>query len=138
MCMEKVKNYLIIALLGLTLVFGYKWFFSNDKVSEDKIEQLNILNQKLDQQIIENNIQINNLSNEVNTLLESIRDKELVILDLEKDVEVSDALISDYKKDLNAYRLRLEKTREEIEKLKKDPIKRTGSDLLNSLSSKIN
>ena len=35
-----IKSILILILLGLTLLFGFKWFFSGDKVSKERVKQL--------------------------------------------------------------------------------------------------
>ena len=35
-----IKSILILILLGLTILFGFKWFFSGDKVSKERVKQL--------------------------------------------------------------------------------------------------
>ena len=35
-----IKSILILILLGLTLLFGFKWFFSGDKASKERVKQL--------------------------------------------------------------------------------------------------
>ena len=34
-----IKSILILILLGLTLLFGFKWFFSGDKASKERVKQ---------------------------------------------------------------------------------------------------
>jgi predicted negative regulator of RcsB-dependent stress response len=35
-----IKSILILILLGLTILFGFKWFFSGDKASKERVKQL--------------------------------------------------------------------------------------------------
>ncbi|CAG7580277.1 MAG: putative outer capsid protein [uncultured marine phage] len=133
-----MKSWMILILLALTLVFGFKWYFSGDAGSKERIEQLEKENEQLSDERADNIKLINILEIEVTNLEKVIETKEEIIDSLDVMVGIQDQKIAESKRELYKMRKEIEEKKEKIEELKKNPFKRTGNDLLNSLKNKVN
>ena len=130
------KSILILVFLGISILFFSMWFlkgtgykkefkkleleFQKLQKTRDSLEAVNI-KLKIDFEKIQQKIDERNLE---------IKKVEYELVKVKKDLNSSNNKLKKNKKDL-------EETRKKIEKLKKDPIKREGEDLINSLKEKL-
>jgi chromosome segregation ATPase len=130
------KSILILVFLGISILFFSMWFlkgtgykkefkkleleFQKLQKTRDSLEAVNI-KLKIDFEKIQQKIDERNLE---------IKKVEYELVKVKKDLNSSNNQLQKNKKDL-------EETRKKIEKLKKDPIKREGEDLINSLKEKL-
>jgi len=131
-----IKSILILVLLGFTLIFGYKWYFSGDDTSEEKLNQLQEQYDEIEKEKQESNKRLNDNSIIIDSLMvaDSLNTERIALLDFnvreaEDKAEESAGKLSEMQKQLAA-------TRKKIEELKKNPPNRTGDDLLNSIKNK--
>jgi cell division protein FtsB len=131
-----IKSILILVLLGFTLIFGYKWYFSGDDTSEEKLNQLQEQYDEIEKEKQESNKRLNDNSIIIDSLMvaDSLNTERIALLEFnvreaEDKAEESAGKLSEMQKQLAA-------TRKKIEELKKNPPNRTGDDLLNSIKNK--
>ena len=131
-----VKTIIILVLLGISLIFGYKWFFGGDKYSKDKVKELEKSIKALQEERKVTYEQIAKYKFSYDSLVK-IEDKiKLDIADLEKKLKEAEQSANLSKEKLDKMRAELAETRRQIDELKKHPANRTGDDLLNSLKNK--
>lgn len=131
-----IKSILILVLLGFTLIFGYKWYFSGDDTSEEKLNQLQEQYDEIEKEKQESNKRLNDNSIIIDSLMlaDSLNTERIALLEFnvreaEDKAEESAGKLSEMQKQLAA-------TRKKIKELKKNPPNRTGDDLLNSIKNK--
>jgi chromosome segregation ATPase len=131
-----IKSILILILLGLTLLFGFKWFFSGDKSSKERVKQLEqqfkeleSLKKSVDLEIITWRKKTDSLKNLSIKLQYELVEQE----SLTKKAE-SEAIKS--KSNLDKLRSDLAETQNKIREIKNNPPNRTGNALLESLKNK--
>jgi predicted negative regulator of RcsB-dependent stress response len=131
-----IKTIIILVLLGFTIILGYKWYFSGDDVSKEKVKQLEIENKKLEFDKKNSDIEINRWKVKFTDL--DITDKKLK-LEVSKSIkDAKDALIKANKSKLDLDNLQkgLNETRRKIEEFEKNPPNRTGDALLESIKNR--
>lgn len=133
-----MKSWLILILLTISLFFGYKWFFSSNDGSNIKLELLEEENDKLREYIEINNQLIDDLELEVTNLTKIITKKELLIESLDLEINTLSDQVTNKKEELDTLLSELKEKKEKIQELKKNPIKREGTNLFDSLKEKIN
>lgn len=135
--MNNIKNIIIITLLVALFILLVLYIFdSNNHKSEiKKLEDDNLKIEK-EKKLIDQNY---------NIVLNSIKQDSLKIVSLEQKLVLLDNLLIKKDKELNTVRKELTKiknnineTKNNIEGLRKNPIKRTGGELLKSLKEKTN
>ena len=131
-----IKSILILVLLGFTLIFGYKWYFSGDDASEEKLNQLQEQYDEIEKEKQESNKRLNDNAIIIDSLMvaDSLNTERIALLEFnvgeaEDKAEESAGKLSEMQK-------QLADTRKKIEELKKNPPNRTGDDLLNSIKNK--
>lgn len=131
-----IKSILILVLLGLTLLFGFKWFFSGDKASKERVKQLEQQFKELESQKKLVDLEINSWR----AKSDSLRQLDVKLqADLAKQAaQTKKAEIEAQKSKANLDRLKkdIAETEHKIEEFKKNPPNRTGDALLESLKNK--
>lgn len=131
-----IKNILILVLIIFSIISGYKWFIEGDSVSKEKVKQLEEEFKRLERKKDSLTISINKWKVKFDSL--SVKGEELSKINAKLEIDVkkaeSDANIS--KANLDKLRVDMLDTKKKIEDLKKNPTKRTGDDLLNSIKNK--
>lgn len=131
-----VKSISILVLTGACILFFGMWYFkgSDTKYRLKQLESENLRIEKLRDSL---DIANKNLSIEFDKLQKSINDRDDKIKEIEenllkskKELEIANAKLNGYKKDLI-------ETKNKIDELKKEPIKRNDEDLINSLKEKL-
>lgn len=125
------KSIIILVLLIMCLIFGYIWFWIGGKTYRDNIKGL----EKEKTELVKERKQLNKDIDSLKIVnQELIKKDEKLTLDIKKrDVEIrkhkeeSSRLI----KELNELKQKIKDTQSKIEEIQKNPIKRTGDDLLN-------
>lgn len=131
-----IKTIIILVLLGFTIILGYKWYFSGDEVSKDKVKQLEIENKKLESDKKNSDIEIAKWKVKFTEL--DITDKKLTLEVSRSIKEANDAKIKANKSKLDLDNLQkgLNETRRKIEEFEKNPPNRTGDALLESIKNR--
>jgi hypothetical protein len=131
-----IKVILILALLGLTLLFGLYWFWNQDKSSKKEINRLKKEYKILEDQKKLINDEILVWKNKTDSLIKidtklksEIAKQEILIKKAELEAQKSKANLDKMRKDLI-------ETRRRIEEVRNNPPNRTGNDLLESLKNK--
>lgn len=131
-----IKSILILILLGLTLLFGFKWFWSGDKASKERVKQLEAQFKELEAQkkavdleIITWRAKSDSLRQLDIKLQSEITKQELLTKKAELEANKSKANLDKMRQDLA-------ETQHKIEEIKNNPPNRTGDALLESLKNK--
>lgn len=130
------KSILILILLGLTLIFGYKWYFTDNSDYKNQIKELKEKYQLLENEKKENNLIIQKYKIELDSIMVQDSLNVIKISELESKVFEAEKQAEKSKKKFNELQKKLEETRKRIEEFKKTPPNRTGDDLLNSIKNK--
>lgn len=131
-----IKSILILVLLGFSLVFFYKWYFSGIDGYKKEVKRLHAENEILQHKRDSVNLIIKGLEVDFKRLQKL--DSTLRVKIQKDEIEIKSAKdkANQSKTELDRLRLDLEKTKKQIEDLKNNPSNRTGDDLLNSLKIK--
>lgn len=131
-----LKSILILIFFGLSILFGYKWYFSGDKASKERVKQLekefnDLEKQKklVDLEILSWQAKSDSLRNVDDRLKSELAKQEKLTKEAEMEVKKSKANLDKIKKDL-------EETKKKIEEIRNNPPNRTGDALLESLKNK--
>jgi vacuolar-type H+-ATPase subunit I/STV1 len=130
------KSILILILLGLTLIFGYKWYFTDNSDYKNQIKELEENYQLLEKEKVENNLIIQKYKIELDSIMIQDSLNVIKIYELESKVFEAEKQADESKKRFNELQKELKETRNKIEEFKKNPPNRTGDDLLNSIKNK--
>jgi chromosome segregation ATPase len=130
------KSILILILLGISIVFGYLWFFKASDV-KDQLKDLERANKNIQ-------LERDSLRNENKILVVKFNDIQKDIDERDSRIKEIEYKLSKTKSDLviandkaNRNQKELEITRNKIKELKKNPIKRGDDDLIKSLKEKL-
>ena len=132
-----IKSIALLVLTSACILFFGMWFFKGSDY-KDKIKALEIENKKIES--VRDSLKLANASLKLDFDKKqseiSKRDQKIKLIEFEiekakKDLKVATAQVEADKRSLK-------ETKDKIEKLKKDPIKREGDELLNSLKEKLN
>jgi len=134
--LKDIKNLLILFLLVCVVIFGYKTFFTGDKLYKEKLKQLEAANKKLQQERIAIDLRIDSLKLEYGKLKDHEVKLAKEISDRDKEIAKDKAAAAKSKAELNKFKQEMAETQEKIAEMKKHPANRTGDDLLNSLKIK--
>lgn len=133
------KSILIILLLGFSLFFGYKWYFSIDDRKEwkNKVEELNQQNKELTDKRDSLQSSLKELKLIYNDIV--VRDSilQVEISDLENEIIKSRNKADRSVKALNAIKKELEIKKKKIEELISNPVDKSDVELLESLKNKL-
>jgi chromosome segregation ATPase len=131
-----IKSILILILLGLTLLFGFKWFFSGDKSSKERVKQL-------EQQFKELESQKKAVDLEIITWRAKSDSLRQLDIKLQSEITKQEALTKKAEVEANKSKANLDKlrhdlaeTQHKIDEIKNHPPNRTGDALLESLKNK--
>lgn len=132
-----IKSILILVLLTFTIIFGYKWYFSNDGgLYKEKITQLQKKYSDIEKKKSESDFRILEYEKQLDELLK----RDLLSIGKIKQLE-NDILISE--KEANKSNIKFKELREEllknnrrIEEFIKNPPVKNDDDLLESIKNK--
>jgi chromosome segregation ATPase len=131
-----IKSILILILLGLTLLFGFKWFFSGDKSSKERVKQL-------EQEFKELESQKKLVDLEIATWVAKSDSLKKLDVKLQAELAKQEAQTRKAEEEANKSKDNLDKlkkdiaeTQHKIEEFKNNPPNRTGDALLESLKNK--
>ena len=136
--MNKDKLYLIlISILLLTaLIFGYKWFYSGNSASKERVKQLETEFKELEEKKKASDARIKYWETNFATLQAKSDSLKAEIDALERQTKAAEAEAKKSKARFEELSKELAKTRHNIEEFKKNPPNRTGDLLLESLKNK--
>lgn len=131
-----LKSILILCLVVISILFFSLWFLKGTgykkefKLLEQEFKNL----QHTRDSLVKVNLK---LKGDFDKTQKSIDDRNRKILQIESQLNKSKAQLNKANGELSRNKKDLEDTKRKIENLKKDPIKREGEDLLNSLKEKL-
>ena len=131
-----IKSILILILLGFTLLFGFKWFFSGDKASKERVKQLEQQFKELEAQKKVVDLEIITWRAKSDSLKQLDVKLQAEIAKQESLTKKAEAEANRSKANLDKMRHDLAETQRKIEEIKNHPPNRTGDDLLESLKNK--
>ncbi len=131
-----IKSILILVLLGFSLVFFYKWYFSGLDGYKKEIKRLHSENKILQNKRDSVSLIIKGLEIDFVKLQKQDSLLKIKIQNSENDVRLAKDKANKSKSELDNLRKDLDNTKKQIEELQKNPLNRTGDDLLNSLKIK--
>ena len=131
-----IKSILILILLGFTLIFGYKWYFSTDGEIGEKLDQLQERYDEIELKKQESNKRLEDNSFIIDSLMlvDSLNGEKIALLEF--NIREAEDKATESADNLSRRKRELADTRKKIEELKKNPPNRTGDDLLNSIKNK--
>lgn len=131
-----IKSILILILLGFTLLFGFKWFFSGDKASKERVKQLEQQFKELEAQKKVVDLEIITWRAKSDSLKQLDVKLQAEIAKQESLTKKAEAEANRSKANLDKMRHDLAETQRKIEEIKNHPPNRTGDALLESLKNK--
>ena len=135
--MKEIKDWLIVGLLILCLIFGYKTLTSGDSEYKRKVEELHLANEKL----IKERASIDSTILEIDKRYKKLQFKDSILtIEISKRDKIIAANIAKANKsqaELSKIKSQMDLTRKKITELKKNPPNRTGDSLVNSLKLKL-
>jgi peptidoglycan hydrolase CwlO-like protein len=131
-----IKNTIILILLIVSILFGYKWFIESDSGSKERVKQLEKEFTELENKKKLTDLEINKWKSKFDTLQKEGDILKQENIKLEAETKKAEQEASKSKSNLDKIRLEMIETKNKIEKLKNNPIKRTGDDLLQSIKNK--
>lgn len=131
-----LKSLLILILLGTCILFFAMWYFrgSNTKEQVKKLEKeinkIELVRDSLQNanKILE--IEFDKKQKEIDNRDIRIKKYESELIKTKQDLTKANDKVKEYQKELS-------ETKKKIEELEKNPIKREGDDLINSLKEKL-
>jgi|688.fasta_scaffold04263_21 septal ring factor EnvC (AmiA/AmiB activator) len=136
--MNKDKIYLILisVLLLTSLIFGYKWFYSGNSASKERVKQLEAEFKELEKKKKESDTRIKYWETQFAALQAKSDSLNAEIDALEKQAKDAEVEAKKSKAKFEALSKQLAETRHKIEEFKKNPPNRTGDLLLESIKNK--
>ena len=132
----EIKSILILVLLGLTLLFGFKWFFSGNKESKERVKQLEQQFKELESQKKLVDLEIINWISKSDSLKQLDIKLQAELTKQEAETKKAEIEAKKSKANLDKLKRDIEETQQKIENFKKNPPNRTGDALLESLKNK--
>ena len=134
--LKDLKNILIGILLICTIIFGYKTFFTSDKLYKEKLKQLEAANKLLQAERAAIDLKIDSLKSEYDKLKAHEQKLANDIANRDAEIAKDKAAAAKSQAELNKFKHEMAETQRKIEDIKEHPANRTGDDLLNSLKLK--
>ena len=131
-----IKSILILILLGLTILFGFKWFFSGDKASKERVKQLEQEFKDLENQKKSVDLEINSWRAKSDSLRQLDVKLQAELTRQEAQTKKAEIEANKSKANLDKLKHDLEETQHKIDEFKKNSPNRTGDALLESLKNK--
>ena len=131
-----IKNTIILVLLIVAIFFGYRWFIGGDSASKERVKQLEKEFTELENKKKLTDLEINKWKCKFDTLQKEGDRIKQENIKLESETKKAESEANKSKSNLDKLRHEMEETKHKIEQLEKNPIKRTGDDLLQSLKNK--
>lgn len=131
-----IKSILILILLGLTLLFGFKWFLSGDKASKERVKQLEQQFKELEDQKKAVDLEIATWKAKSDSLRQLDIKLQAEITKQEAQTKKAEIEANKSKANLDKLRHDLAETQHKIDEIKNHPPNRTGDALLESLKNK--
>jgi len=131
-----IKTIIILVLLGVSLLFGYKWFFSGDSSLKKRLKEIEAEYNALEEKKKASDKRIKDLEIEFIELEKKDKSLQEKVVKLESEIKIAEQNAANSKNNLDKMKKDLEETKHKIEEFKKNPPNRTGDDLLNSLKNK--
>lgn len=131
-----IRSILILILLGLTLLFGFKWFLSGDKASKERVKQLEQQFKELEAQKKAVDLEINDWRCKSDSLRQLDIKLQAEVAKQESLTKKAELEATKSKANLDKMRRELAETQRKIEEIKNNPPNRTGDALLESLKNK--
>jgi chromosome segregation ATPase len=131
-----VKSWIIVVLLIISLVFVGKWYFKGDDVAKSKIKELEGQIELIQKEKAQRDANIKVLQDQQKDLEATIAVKTQLVEDLARGNVLLANQVAYAQKGLEETRKKLKETQDKIAELLKNPVKREGDDLLNSLKNK--
>ena len=131
-----IKNTIILILLIVAILFGYKWFIESDSGSKERVKQLEKEFAEMESKKKLTDLEIKKWKCKFDTLQKEGDILKQENVKLEANIKKAEQEAIKSKSNLDKLRSEMIETKNKIEKLKKNPIKRTGDDLLQSIKNK--
>jgi predicted nucleic acid-binding Zn-ribbon protein len=131
-----IKSILILVLLGLTLLFGFKWFFSGDNASKERVKQLEQEFKDLENQKKTVDLEITSWRAKSDSLKQLDIKLQAELVKQEAQTKKAEIEANRSRANLDKLRGDLAETQRKIEEIKNNPPNRTGDALLESLKNK--
>ncbi len=131
-----IKSWIIVVLLVISLVFVGKWYFKGDDVSKSKVKELENQIELIEKEKAQRDANIKSLQDKQKELEATIDVKTQLVEDLARGNVLLANQVAYAQKGLEETRKKLKETQDKIAELLKNPVKRDGDDLLNSLKNK--
>lgn len=131
-----IKSIIILVLLGFSLIFFFRWYFSDIDNYKNEVNKLREANKILKSQRDSIDQRIINLQTEYDKLQVVQLKISSKILETEKEISKAREKATLSRHELEKVRKELQETRNKLTELEKNPSNRTGDDLLNSLKNK--
>lgn len=135
-----IKNLLIVAVIGVFIVFGYKWFDGYGLKfgeSEKRVEELETQIKQLEQDKNDSDAKIISWQNKH----DSIQKKEVALKSkvstLAKETIAAESQAAKSKAELEDVKNRTARARESISTIRRTPVNREGEELVRSLKNKL-
>jgi chromosome segregation ATPase len=132
-----IKSILILVLLGLTILFGFKWFFSGDGSSKERVKQLEQEFKNLESQKKSVDLEIINWKEKLDSLIQLDIKLQDELSKQEAKTKIAEIEANKSKVNLAKLKRDLEETQRKIDDFKNNPPNRTGDALLESLKNKV-
>lgn len=133
-----IRTSLILILLLSSTIFGFKWFFSGDDASKEKIKQLEEQFKQLEADKAAADIKIVQWQTKFQNADRKDKALESEINRLKIDSKIAQEKAKKSKENLDNIQSAIIENRKKIEDLKKNPPELTDDELLEALIKKIN
>lgn len=134
--MKNIKDVLIVALLIMTIIFGYFTFFQSDPLYKQKVKELEADNKKLQEERKVIDARLAQTQKRIDSLTVIENQLNAIISSKDEEIERNKRKANSSRAELDKMKNELEKVRKQIEDAKKNPPNREGQDLINSLKIK--
>ena len=131
-----IKSILILVLLGLTLLFGYNWFFGGNKESKQRVKQLEQEFKQLESQKKLVDLEIANWVSKYDSLKKIDIKLQGELIKQEAETKKAEIEAQKSKSNLDKLKKDIIETQNKIKDFKNNPPNRTGDALLESLKNK--
>lgn len=131
-----IKNIIILILIVFSCFSAWNWLIKGDKESKSKVEELD--KQFNDLKMVKDSLDKSNQNlklkfSELKRLDDELSKKNI---ELQEEVKKSESVANKSQKELTRLMKEKIEIKKKIEELEKNPIKREGDDLLESLKNK--
>lgn len=131
-----IKSILILVLLTFTIIFGYKWYFTDNSAYKEKITQLQKKYDEIEKRKKESDHRLVEYENQLDHLLKMDLLSTEKINKLENEILISEKEANRYNIKFKELRDELLKNNKKIEEFIKNPPTKSDDDLLESIKNK--